>query len=91
MFCEIVMVQFEKEKRTHVRHLLEIFVRGNENNLIPLASVVKVRETTTPRGLNHFDRSRAVKITSELNDGYAQGEGLARMFAIAESKLPETP
>jgi multidrug efflux pump len=83
-----VMVQFEKERRTHVRHLLEIFVRGHGNNLLPLAAVVNTRETTTPRSLNHFDRSRAVKITSELADGYAQGEGLERMFALAESKLP---
>jgi multidrug efflux pump len=83
-----VMVQFEKDRRSHVRNLLEIFVRGNGNDLMPLAAVIKARETITPRGLNHFDRSRAVKSTSELTDGYAQGEGLERMYALAQSKLP---
>ncbi|MEE8582212.1 MAG: efflux RND transporter permease subunit, partial [Myxococcota bacterium] len=81
-----VIAQLPREKRATSRSLLELFVRGH-SDLIPLASLVKTRETTVPRSLPHFDRVRAVTITADL-EGLAQGDGLARMREIAEEALP---
>ena len=71
-----VMAQLPRENRANPRSLLELFVRGH-SELIPLASLVSARETIAPRALPHFDRFRAVTITSDL-DGLSQGEGLVR-------------
>lgn len=81
-----VIAQLPRDQRSNPRLLLELSVRGR-SELIPLAAVVETRETIAPRSIPHFDRFRAVTITSDL-EGISQGEGLERMLAIAEDVLP---
>jgi multidrug efflux pump len=50
--------------------------------------VASAEETIAPRSLPHFDRFRAVTITSALVDGVSQGEGLERMSELARAALP---
>jgi multidrug efflux pump len=83
-----VMAQLRRYERSSPRSLLSLFVRGN-GQLIPLAAVATARETTSPRSLPHYDRSRAVTIGARLRDGTSQGEALERMLEIAEASLPE--
>jgi len=52
-----------------------IFVRGRNDTMIPLASLVKVREAVAPRELNHFSQRRAVTITANLAPNYSLGRG----------------
>jgi multidrug efflux pump len=55
----------------------------------PLASVVRARESVSPRGLPHFDRLRASTISGSLAGGAPLGSALAQMRAIAEEVLPD--
>ena len=45
--------------------------------MVPLSSLIKVREAVSPRELNHFNQRRSVSITANLAPGYALGEALA--------------
>jgi multidrug efflux pump len=56
--------------------------------MVPLSSLVKVREAVSPRELNHFNQRRSVTITANLAPGYSLGEALRFMDEAAERTLP---
>ena len=83
-----VIVQTDAGGRTTPEHIEKLFVRGRGDVMIPLASLVKVREAVSPRELNHFNQRRSVAITANLAPGYALGEALAFMDEQARAILP---
>ncbi len=85
-----VMAQLRREARSRPQDLLNLFVRGHNGNLVPMASVVSARETIAPRALPHYDRLRSVTISAGLEDGVSQGEALLVAKDIAARVLPET-
>ncbi|HEY8609296.1 MAG TPA: efflux RND transporter permease subunit [Noviherbaspirillum sp.] len=87
-----VMVQIENEGRTAPDDISNIFVRGAGKNggpdqMIPLSSLLKVRETVAPRELNHFGQRRAAVISANLANGYTQGEAIDFMEETASRIL----
>ncbi|OGB23191.1 MAG: multidrug transporter AcrB [Burkholderiales bacterium RIFCSPLOWO2_02_FULL_57_36] len=84
-----VMVQIEKGERESPQEINNIFVRGKNDQMIPLASLLTVRETVAPRELNHFAQRRAVTISANLINGYTQGEALDFMEATAQRILKQ--
>jgi multidrug efflux pump len=64
-----------------------IQVRGRNDTMIPLSSLVKVRESVAPRELNHFGQRRSVTITANLAPDYSLGEALTFMDATAATVL----
>jgi multidrug efflux pump len=64
-----------------------IQVRGRNDTMIPLSSLVKVRESVAPRELNHFGQRRSVSITANLAPDYALGEALKFMDETAAKIL----
>ncbi|MGV3652916.1 MAG: efflux RND transporter permease subunit [Noviherbaspirillum sp.] len=87
-----VMVQVDGSNRASPDDISDIFVRGVGKNgapdqMIPLASLLKVSETVAPRELNHFGQRRAVIISANLANGYTQGEAIEFMQATAKKIL----
>lgn len=56
--------------------------------MIPLASLVTVREVVVPRELNHFGQRRSASITANLSPELALGDALAFLDATAREILP---
>ena len=83
-----VMAQLEQPERDDPRDLLELYVRGNQQELIPLASVIDTRETIAPREIPHYDRQRSAMISADLATR-TQGEGLEIAEKIAREVLPD--
>jgi multidrug efflux pump len=84
-----VIVQTESRGRAAPDDIARLFVRGRNDTMVPLASLVKVREAVSPRELNHFNQRRSVTITANLAQGYALGEALAFMDQTAARVLPQ--
>lgn len=84
-----VIVQTESRGRVTPEDIERLFVRGRNDTMVPLASLVKVREAVSPRELNHFNQRRSVTITANLAPGYALGEALAFMDQTAARVLPQ--
>ncbi len=78
-----VIVQVGGEDRTRPDDIRDIYVRGKNNAMIPLANLIDVDETVAPRELNHFGQRRAVVITANLAPGYTMGEALKYMEEVA--------
>ena len=55
--------------------------------MIPLSSLVNVKESVSPRELNHFGQRRSVTITANLSPDYSLGEALTFMDATAAKVL----
>jgi len=83
-----VIVQVKAEGRVDPHDIHDIFVRGKSGQMVPLSNLVTVRETVSPRELNHFGQRRAVTITANLAPNFALGEALAWMDATAARILP---
>jgi multidrug efflux pump len=71
-----VILQTDLEDRRSQQDLSNIFVRGNANQLIPLSSVVTLRETGEASSLPRINRLRAISITATLADGSTLGEAI---------------
>jgi multidrug efflux pump len=83
-----VIVQTASRGRTTPEDIERLFARGRNDTMVPLSSLVKVREAVSPRELNHFNQRRSVSITANLAPGYSQGEALAFMDDTARKVLP---
>jgi multidrug efflux pump len=62
-------------------------VRGRNDTMIPLSALVKVRESVSPRELNHFGQRRSATITANLSPDYSLGQALAFMNDTAAKVL----
>lgn len=83
-----VIVQVEESDRDDPRDMLEFTVRGNDGALISLSPVISQRETIAPREIPHYNRRRAVTVSSNLDDGFTQGEAIQAAERIAKEVLP---
>lgn len=83
-----VLVQTEATGRARPEDIDRIFVRGRGDQMIPLSQLVTVRESVSPRELNHFNQRRSVTITANLAPDYTLGEALAYMDALSGRLLP---
>ena len=57
--------------------------------MVPLSSLVRVREAVSPRELNHFNQRRSVALSANLAPGYSLGEALKFMDDTAARVLPQ--
>ncbi|HVK31705.1 MAG TPA: efflux RND transporter permease subunit, partial [Burkholderiaceae bacterium] len=83
-----VITQTASRGRTTPEDIEKLFVRGRNDTMVPLSSLVKVRESVSPRELNHFNQRRSVAITANLTPNYSLGEALQFMDATAAKVLP---
>jgi multidrug efflux pump len=83
-----VMVQTAGVGRTTPYDIEKLFVRGRNDTMVPLSSLVTLRESVSPRELNHFNQRRSLTITAGLAPNYALGEALTYMDATAAKLLP---
>jgi len=83
-----VVVQTDSAQRSTPDDIDRLFVRGRGDAMIPLTSLVQLREVVVPRDLNHFGQRRSASITANLSPDLALGAALERMDAIAAQVLP---
>ena len=74
-----VIVQTQPSGRTTPEDIARIYVRGRGDAMIPLSSLITVRESVSPRELNHFGQRRSVSITASLAADYSLGAALGFM------------
>ncbi len=83
-----VIVQLRGDARATPEDVRALYVRGRDGALISLAAVATVSEGVGPRQVNHFDRMRSATLTASLAPGFALGEALDSLDALAREVLP---
>ena len=82
-----VIIQNRASGRTTPEDIDSLYVRGRNDTMIPLSALVKVRETVSPRELNHFGQRRSATITANLSPDYSLGQALGFMNETAAKVL----
>jgi len=84
-----VYVQADKAFRSDPKSLGEYYARTNSGGMVPLASVVRVRETTAPQVISHFNLFRSTTINGSAAPGASSGQAIAEMERLASTALPQ--
>jgi HAE1 family hydrophobic/amphiphilic exporter-1 len=83
-----IKVKIKDSQLNEIKDISQIMVRNNRGELISLVDLVKVQETTGLLSITREDRSRAIRIFSNLAPGVAQSDALAYMENIIIPTLP---
>ncbi len=83
-----VYVQADQAWRASPDHLRRYYARTTSGQMVPLDTVVSIRETTAPAVISHFNLFRSTEITGSAAPGVSSGQALAAMEEISEEVLP---
>ncbi len=84
-----VTVALPVESRSSPDILSQIYVRGSNDTMVQLSSVVSYKEGVAPRELKRFNQLRAVTIEANLTPGFALGDAISAINAAASDVLPD--
>src|SRR5918993_1375185 len=84
-----VYVQADKAFRSDPKSLGQYYARTDGGSMVPLANVVRVRETTAPQVISHYNLFRSAEINGGAAPGYSSGQALQLMEDLARRTLPQ--
>jgi len=84
-----VYVQADKQFRSDPKALTQLYVRTNGGQMLPLDNVVRVKETTSPQVISHFNLFRSATINGSAAPGVSSGQALQEMERLAGVTLPQ--
>jgi len=76
------------EQRSRPEDINRLKVRTNNGTLIPLSSLVKLKERPALQGITRKDRERAVSVFGNVAPGSSQSEALAEVAKYAKDLPP---
>jgi multidrug efflux pump len=83
-----VNIQADPSFRVNAEMLKNMKVRNGDGDMVPLGSVVNVRDVTGPLSVTRYNMFPAATITGVARPGASTGEVLASMEALADKSLP---
>jgi HAE1 family hydrophobic/amphiphilic exporter-1 len=83
-----VYVQADKAYRSDPKDLGQYYARTNDGAMVPLSNVVRVRETTAPQVISHYNLFRSAEINGGAAPGFSSGQAIEEMERIAGRALP---
>jgi HAE1 family hydrophobic/amphiphilic exporter-1 len=83
-----VYVQGDQEHRSAPSDLRQYYARTNTGAMVPLDTVVTLRETTAPTVISHFNLFRSTEINGAAVPGVSSGQALQVMERLAAENLP---
>jgi HAE1 family hydrophobic/amphiphilic exporter-1 len=83
-----VYVQGDRQYRASPSDLRQYYARTSTGAMVPLDTVVRLRETTAPTVISHFNLFRSTEITGGPVPGVSSGQALEVMEQIAAETLP---
>ena len=83
-----VYVQADQPFRAKPDDLKQYYARASNGEMVPLSSVVRLRETTAPAVISHFNMFRSTELQGAPAPGVSSGEAIAYMEQLARETLP---
>jgi multidrug efflux pump len=83
-----VMAQADQPFRLNAQQVLDYHIRAPGGALVPVSTIAKITQTTTPQSLAHFQQLNSATISAAPGFGMTQGDALALMREIAGRVLP---
>src|SRR5687767_4531884 len=83
-----VYVQADQNFRASPSNLKQLYARAANGDMIPLDAVVRLRETTSPQVISHFNLFRSASLTGNPAPGQSSGQAIEAMEELARANLP---
>src|SRR5690606_6206461 len=85
----LVIPQVQRSDRLNARDLENYYTRTRDGQLIPLSTIVTLKESAQPQSLKRFQQLNAVSITFAPRPGVSKGDALAILDQAAKEVLPQ--
>jgi Cation/multidrug efflux pump len=85
----LVIPQVQRSDRLNASDLENYYTRTRDGELIPLSTLVTLKESAQPQSLKRFQQLNAVSITFAPRPGVSKGEALAILDQAAKEVLPQ--
>ncbi|NET75366.1 efflux RND transporter permease subunit [Okeania sp. SIO1F9] len=82
-----VYVQAEPEFRSKPDDINQLYVRSVDGEMIPLGSLVRIKDFVGPEIITHYNIFRSMKIQGGPAPGYSSGQAIAAMEQASEELL----
>lgn len=84
-----VYLQADSEFREKPADIYKIFVKNKYGTMVPLTSVIDIKEIVGPYSLTRFNMYPAITINGMTRSGVSSGEAIKIMERISEEVLPD--
>jgi HAE1 family hydrophobic/amphiphilic exporter-1 len=81
-------VQAEPQYRNKESDINYFFVKNNQGDMVPIATLVDVESISGPEYTNRFNLYRAVEITGAPTPGYTSAQAMTALEEVADEILP---
>jgi multidrug efflux pump len=85
-----IIGQVERADRNEPLDLKTLYVKNKRGELIQMDNLVTFEELSSPPQLYRFNRYSSAKVSAQLSNGVALGEGIKEMERIADEVLDES-
>ncbi len=83
-----VYAQADQQFRETPTDLKQLYARAMDGTMVPLDTVVRLHEVTSPQVISHFNLFRSAQITGNAAPGQSSGQALQAMEELARETLP---
>ncbi len=84
-----VVAQGDKEFRSKPDDILRLQIRNREGKMVPLGSIVKIRDDVGPETAMRYNAFRSADINGSPAPGYSTGQAEAAITKIIKNVLPK--
>jgi HAE1 family hydrophobic/amphiphilic exporter-1 len=85
-----VLLELKPQYQADPNALSMLYLKGTGGQLVPLATLAKLKTDVGPQAINHNGQLTAVTISFDLKPGFALGQVTDKIRAIATDTLPNT-
>ena len=85
-----VLMEIQPKYQEYADYLSKIYFKASNGALIPLNSVIKLKEDAMPQSINHSGQSPSVTISFNLRSGVSLGQAVDKLGMVAARTLPDT-
>lgn len=83
-----VYVQADQQYRSAPDDINKLYVRSNNDVMIPMGNLVTLTETTGAQTINHYNLFRSIEINGQAAPGVSSGVAIDTMEEVAGQVLP---
>jgi multidrug efflux pump len=83
-----VTAQADSAFRREPKNILDLKARNSSGQMVPLGTVVKLKDSVGPDRIQRYDMYPAAEVTGNPAPGASTGEAIATMEKIVKEKLP---
>ncbi len=83
-----VVAQADREFRATADSIGQLEVRNAQGQMLPLRTLLTVRDTIGPQLVTHYNLYSSTTITGSTNPGFSSGQAIAEMQRLCKETLP---